>query len=356
MSAGADLRLAGPGRLEVGEAREPDAPLGADQVLVRVDRITLCGSDQALFDGSYGGPSSYPLRFGHEWSGLVVDAGTNGRALVGTWVTGDCSRWCGACERCGTDRNVCTRIEKFGLTVDGFSTRLRTVDRRYLYPDTHGLGPGLLALSEFFAVAAQGLERVAPVPEDRVLVVGAGALGLASYLLLTGAYGVGGVELLEADPVKARAVADLLPGATVRAAAEPADPADPADPAGAPAGGYAALTAHARYDLVVDASSGADGLSTALAAAVPRGRVLAFGLRRSAALRTDLLVANALTLVGSIGGTGGFGRAQEFLAAHPDEAGRLVTHRLPAERAAEAFALDPRTRIKTQLTFGEDDR
>ncbi|MBV6702049.1 zinc-binding dehydrogenase [Kitasatospora aureofaciens] len=350
MTAGVDLRLTGPGKLDVGEAHLPTAPLGPDEVLVEVDRVTLCGSDHALYDGSYGGPSSYPLRFGHEWSGRVVDTGANGRSLLGRWVTGDCSRWCGDCPRCATDRNVCARIQKFGLTVDGFSTRLRTVDRRYLYPDTHDLGPGLLALSEFFAVAAHGLHRVDPRPDERVLVIGAGALGLASYLLLTGAYGVGRVELLEADPAKAAAVAELLPSAPVHTAEPEPDTAAQA------AGGYAALTAQARYALTVDCSSGAGGLATALAAASPRGRVLCFGLRRSAALRTDLLVANALTLVGSIGGTGGFARAQEFLAGHREEAARLVTHHLPAERAAEAFTLDPRTRIKTQLLFGEEPR
>ncbi|WP_316525659.1 zinc-dependent alcohol dehydrogenase [Kitasatospora brasiliensis] len=349
MSAGADLRLTGPGKLDLAEARPPSAPLGPDDVLVEVDRITLCGSDHALYAGSYGGPSSYPLRFGHEWSGRVLDAGANGRALLGRWVTGDCSRWCGACPRCATDRNVCERIEKFGLTVDGFSTRLRTVDRRYLYADTHDLGPGLLALSEFFAVADHGLRRVDPKPEDRVLVIGAGALGLASYLLLTGAYGVGPVELLEADPAKAAAVAALLPSAPVRTV----EPEAQGDPAG---GGYAALTAGARYALTVDCSSGAGGLTTALTAAAPCGRVLCFGLRRSEALRTDLLVAKALTLVGSIGGTGSFVRVQEFLAGHREQASRLITHRLPAERAADAFELDPRTRIKIQLLFGEEPR
>ncbi|MFI6443636.1 zinc-binding dehydrogenase [Kitasatospora sp. NPDC050543] len=347
---GVDLRLDGPGALRITPAERPGAALGPDEVLVEVDRVTLCGSDQALYQGSYGGPSSYPLRFGHEWAGRVVDTGRRGTALLGRWVTGDCSRWCGDCPRCDQDRNVCGRIEKFGLTVDGFSTRLRVVDRRYLYPDTHDLGPGLLALSEFFAVAEHGLRRVRPAAGDRTLVVGAGALGLASYLLLTGSYQATELDLLEPDPAKAAAVGKLFPSARVYTEL-------PQPPAAArAAGGYAALTAAARYALVVDCSSGAAGLDTALTVALPLGRVLCFGLRQTASVRTDLLVAKGLTLTGSIGGTGSFAQAQAFLSGHREQAGLLVTHTWPAEEAAAAFESDDRTRIKTQLTFGEDAR
>lgn len=343
-----DLLLTAPGELRSADASPPLAALRPDDVVVEVDQVTLCGSDHRLYDGTYGGPRSYPIRFGHEWSGRVVDAGPGARPLLDRLVTGDCSRWCGRCPRCAADRNVCHRIQKFGITVDGFSTRLRTVDSRYLYPDDFDLGAGLLALSEFFAVAHHGLRRVPPHEGDDVLVIGAGALGLASHLLLVHAYGVRSVHVLESDPAKAALVTRLFPDAVVHTP-PPAGEHGPAD--------YAALTRDARYPVVVECSGSEHGMNTALALALPLGRVLCFGLRSSANLRTDLLVAKGLTLSGSIGGTGSFRDVQAFLAAHREQAARFVTHRLPADRAAEAFAPAPHgttPRIKTQILFGEE--
>ncbi|AEY93754.1 oxidoreductase [Streptomyces hygroscopicus subsp. jinggangensis 5008] len=351
MSRVQDLLLTAPGELHAAHRVPPLPALGADDVLVEVDRITLCGSDHRLYDGTYGGPRAYPIRFGHEWSGRVVDTGRDGAALLGQWVTGDCSRWCGDCAGCSGDRNLCRHIEKFGITVDGFSSRLKVVDRRYLYPDTCALGAGLLALTEFFAVADHGLRRLAPGADDDVLVIGAGALGLASYLILTGHYGVRSVRLLEADPAKAQRVRELFPAALV----ETPPPPDDRDT------GYAGLAEGADHPVVVECSGSRAGLNTALTLARPGGRVLCFGLRRSTEIRTDLLVVKGLTLIGSIGGTGSFPAVHAFLDAHRDQAARLVTHRFPADAAEQAFAAPvtggrAAARIKTQIVFGEEDQ
>jgi threonine dehydrogenase-like Zn-dependent dehydrogenase len=351
MSRVQDLLLTAPGELRAADRVPPLPALGPDDVLVEVDRITLCGSDHRLFDGTYGGPLRYPIRFGHEWSGRVVDTGPNGASLLDRWVTGDCSRWCGACPRCTTDRNLCRDIEKFGITVDGFSSRLRAVDRRYLYPDICDLGAGLLALSEFFAVADHGLRRLTPHEDDDVLVIGAGALGLASYLILTHHYGVGSVRVLESDPAKAARVKELFPGALV----------EPPPPLEDDATGYEAFARDARHSLVVECSGSATGLNSALVLARTLGRVLCFGLRHSTEVRTDLLVLKGLTLIGSIGGTGSFADVHAFLDTHREQAARLVTHRFTADAAEQAFApaaADEQAdvRIKTQILFGEEDQ
>ena len=54
--------------------------LSAHEVLVRVAYVGICGSDLHIYKGSYSGPFSYPLLFGHEWSGVVE--------AVGSGVTG----------------------------------------------------------------------------------------------------------------------------------------------------------------------------------------------------------------------------------------------------------------------------
>jgi threonine dehydrogenase-like Zn-dependent dehydrogenase len=338
-----DVRIEGPGRLAWEEAAPLDRPPGPGEVRVAVERITLCGSDFHLFHGSYGGPCRYPLRFGHEWSGRVLEAGPGTRICPGTRVTGDCSRWCGTCDRCAVDRNLCRRIEKFGITCDGFSTGVRVVEERYLYPDEHDLGADALALVEVFAVAWRGVARAGGAGgAERVLVVGAGPLGLAVALVLEHAAGRE-VELAESDPARARLVAGRFGGL------RPAPP--PAGPDGLRS--YADLAEAGRYPVVFDCSGSAAGLDAALAACAPGGTMVAFGLSATAAARSDVLVAKGLTVRGSIGGTGAFPEAMALLAARRDLPERLVTHRLPARQAEAALAPAAPSggRIKVQLVF-----
>ncbi|MEV5988560.1 alcohol dehydrogenase catalytic domain-containing protein [Streptomyces sp. NPDC052051] len=345
-----DLVITAPGRLEVREAAAA-RPGGPDDVVVQVDRVTLCGSDYGLFGGAYGGPSSYPLRFGHEWAGHVIDAGPAAIELLGRAVTGDCSLWCGRCPQCRTDRNRCEHIEKFGLTVDGFSVLRRTVDRRYLYPDDHGLRPATLAMTEFFAVVHHALSTARRAAQGaEVLVVGGGALGLAAQLLLTRAFGATRVRLLERDPVKRRTVRGLLEPET-----ELGTPPDPEEIEAVR--GYRTMARHARYPLVLECSGAADGVNCALAQASLGGTVLWLGLARRGMLRPDLVVAKGLTVTGSIGGTGDFPEAMRFLAAHEERVSALITDRFPAEKAQVALAAGPEeraARVKAQLCFSDD--
>ncbi|NJP67806.1 alcohol dehydrogenase catalytic domain-containing protein, partial [Streptomyces spiramenti] len=344
-----DLVITAPGRLDIRPAA-PARPDGPDEVVVEVDRVTLCGSDYGLFRGTYGGPSRYPLRFGHEWSGHVVAAGSNARPLLGRAVTGDCSRWCGRCRQCRTDRNRCERIEKFGLTVDGFSVRRRTVDRRYLYVDRHGLRPGTLAMAEFFAVVHHALRPLARTARDaEVLVVGAGALGLAAQLLLHREFAATRVTLLESDPVKRRTVEGLLEAGT--ALRPPPDPAELAA-----VDGYRAIAHWARYSLVVECSGTTAGIDCALTLAGLGSTVVWLGLPRPGTIRPDLVVAKGLTIRGFIGGTGDFPAAMRFLAEHEERAAAFVTHRRPARAAAGLLAAGPAERsatVKVQLDLAD---
>ena len=75
------------------EAQEGPKPVPQGrEVLVRIRYVGICGSDIHLFNGTYNGPHSYPMRFGHEWSGVVEAVGSDvTRVEVGDVVTGDCS-------------------------------------------------------------------------------------------------------------------------------------------------------------------------------------------------------------------------------------------------------------------------
>jgi L-iditol 2-dehydrogenase len=345
-----DLVLEAPRRVRVRPVTRPATSPAAGEVLVAVSRVSLCGSDYRLFTGAYGGPKTYPILFGHEWAGVVIDTGAGSRLPVGASVTGDCSRWCGRCDRCQVDRNLCRHIEKFGITTDGFSARYRLVEDRYLYHDERGLGADLLALTELFAVAAHGIRKVSDdlAAEPEALIVGAGPLGLATALLLRHEYGLRAVHLLESDPGKVEAVRARFPDFDFVAAAD--SPVDGRELT------YGEISAIARYPLVFECCGSAAGLNTGILLAASAGRLVCFGLGRPGPVRTDLVVSKSLTLTGSIGGTGGFPDALDFLARHGQRAARMITHRFPSHRVGEAFetTLEDPSRIKVQIEFGEE--
>ena len=121
-------------------ARDVGAPTGM-QVLIRTHAVGLCGSDIGLYHGTYEGPKNYPLYFGHEWSGTVEAVGPDvTKVKPGDKVTGDCSIFCGECEFCTSagDKNLCQRIEKFGITVNGASRQHFLQDEKYVYRADHG--------------------------------------------------------------------------------------------------------------------------------------------------------------------------------------------------------------------------
>ena len=341
-----DLSIEAPRQL-VSRQSTASASLSPGEVLVRVNRISLCGSDYRLYEGTYGGPKNYPIHFGHEWAGHVIEAPRGSRFSPGDRVTGDCSKWCGGCEACEWDKNICRNIQKFGITVDGFSMSVRAVNEKYLYADALGLQSELLALTELFAVARHGV-RAAESRLGRdtaVLVVGSGAVGLATYLILRRGLGLDNVFLAEAKQAKIASVRGRIADCQF-AENLPTGPWDRAFT-------YPEITSAAKYPVVFECSGGSGALNTALMTCAMGGLVICLGLNPVCSVRTDLIVTKRLAIRGSIGGTGEFESAMQFLAEHRDSAAALITHEFAAAEARAAFeqTLDCTDRIKTQLVF-----
>lgn len=317
---------------------------GDGEVLVEVRAVSLCGSDFKLYSGDYGGPRVYPIRFGHEWSGVILARGPNTRLPVGMRVTGDCSVWCGECDRCLVDKNLCRNIEKFGITIDGFSTARRVVPEKYLYQAPPGMSFQLLALTEIFAVAWRGVQKVEDRldADSRVLIVGAGSLGLATFLILKHHFGCRQLGFLEPDPEKKSLVRDLFGSPHF---------VDPMPSRGLGQLTYAEMDAAACQDLVFETSGHVDGLNSALYLAAAGGTIICFSLGGPGVTRTDLLVTKSIRLLGSIGGTGAFPSVLAFFERHGQEAQKLVTHRLPMHRLKRALqgTMTSGPRIKLQF-------
>jgi L-iditol 2-dehydrogenase len=312
-------------------AEVPD-PAGS-QVLIRTHAVGLCGSDVSLYQGTYEGPRNYPLYFGHEWSGTVEAAGPAVTHLrPGDRVTGDCSLYCGTCQFCIHDRNLCQQIEKFGITLDGASRRFFLQDERYLYRADRAADLDLVALSEPLAVGAHAVRRVRQarpdLPQEKVLVLGGGAIGLACLLALKVLEGCEHVELY-----------DLVPARVDKAVAAGAHPPGEVAQAAGEAQTYGSLYSGRGYDAIFETSAAPAAFRQAVGLLRPLGTLMTLGFIPAVEFSPKQLTFKAADVMGSIGGTGEFERVLGLVAEHPELARQLISHHVPYHDVDRAFAL-----------------
>jgi L-iditol 2-dehydrogenase len=341
--------LVGGGQTEV-VSEAVAAPTGT-QVLVRTHAVGLCGSDLGLYHGTYEGPKNYPLYFGHEWSGTVQDVGPEvARVRPGDKVTGDCSLYCGSCELCDRDRNLCRFIEKFGITVDGASRQLFLQEERYVYRADAEADLDLVALSERLAVGAHAVRRVREsrpnLDREKILVMGGGTIGLSCFFALTALEGCRHVELF--DIVESRKQKALNLGAS-----ELTDVMAAGNDTGHDAGDYGDLYSGQGYDVVFETSGAPPAFHRAVELLRPLGTIMALGFIPSIEFSLKQITLKAAHIMGSIGGTGDFERALAFAHQHPHLAAELVSHRIPFREYRRAFelALDRKEAMKVLLSF-----
>lgn len=167
-----------PGRFELRDVPLPrSAPAG--WALVDISAVGLCGTDYHIFAGKH--PYlEYPRVIGHELSGRLVAAA--GGLAAGTLVVVNPYLSCGSCRACRRGKpNCCMRIEVLGVHRDGGLCSRIAVPVSNLYP-ADGLDELQAAMVEFLAIGAHAVSRSGIEPGDRVLVTGAGPIGLGTAL------------------------------------------------------------------------------------------------------------------------------------------------------------------------------
>jgi len=154
------------------EVPEPDRY----QVLLKVCRCGICGSDLHITEDPVFGAKAGDV-LGHEYSGEVLEVGTEVTHLkVGDQVSVAPLRGCGECDSCRRgDPAWCAHMQLIG----GGYAQFATVAARQCRKLPWGISAADGALAEPLAVALHGVMQAGLKPGDRVLVVGAGAIGLA---------------------------------------------------------------------------------------------------------------------------------------------------------------------------------
>jgi 2-desacetyl-2-hydroxyethyl bacteriochlorophyllide A dehydrogenase len=183
-----------PGTLSLQEAEIPQRKPGFS--LLRVRNIGICGTDIHAFAGNQ--PFfSYPRILGHELAVEIVESDTFETGELATIIPYFNCATCGAC--LSGRSNCCENIQVFGVHTDGGMREFIVVEDRYILPGK-GLSADDLALVEPLSIAAHGLRRADLKAGEKVLVMGAGPIGLFTILLAKNQ----GALVEVAEPNKAR--------------------------------------------------------------------------------------------------------------------------------------------------------
>jgi 2-desacetyl-2-hydroxyethyl bacteriochlorophyllide A dehydrogenase len=161
-----------------------EAPIAqAGEVLVRIKRIGICGTDFHAYKGNQ--PFfSYPRILGHELSGLVEAIGENASDFkVGDQVAVMPYLECGVCIACRNGKtNCCTKMRVLGVHIDGGMRELIAIPVDHLL-HTEGLTLDQSAIIEPLSIGAHAVRRSELKQGEFALVIGGGPIGLGVMAL-----------------------------------------------------------------------------------------------------------------------------------------------------------------------------
>jgi len=162
------------------EFREIPVPTpGKGEVLVKIMKIGVCGSDIHVYHGTH--PfTSYPVTQGHEVSGEIAVLGEGVTGLsVGQRVTIEPQVVCGECYPCRHGKyNLCEHLKVMGFQTTGTASEYFAVDQSKITPLPQDMSFDEGAMIEPAAVAVHAVKRAGDVSGLKIAVLGAGPIGI----------------------------------------------------------------------------------------------------------------------------------------------------------------------------------
>ncbi|MET1087757.1 MAG: NAD(P)-dependent alcohol dehydrogenase [Arthrobacter sp.] len=240
----------------------PLPQLDPDQVLVQVSAVGVCGSDVHYYEHGRIGPYvvDHPLILGHELSGRIAAAGSAvDPSRVGKRVAVEPQRPCRQCKQCKAGRyNLCPDIEFYATPpINGAFAEYVTIQSDFAYDIPDSVSDEAAALIEPLSVGLWACERAQIKPGSRVLIAGAGPIGI---IAAQAARVYGATEIYISDIAEDRLAFALKNGATHALNAK-TDSVEGLD-----------------VDAFIDASGAPQAVRSGIKAVAPAGRVILVGL------------------------------------------------------------------------------
>jgi len=313
------------------ETLERPAPR-ENEVRVRVEACGLCGSDLHFYGGRLLAPGQIP---GHEIVGRIEARGPGvSDPIEGARIAVEPVRGCGSCTPCRDGRaNVCRAFRLHGLNLPGGFAEAVVVRADRCFPVAADVDPAVAAMAEPLAVSIHGLERGGFEGGQRVLILGAGSIGLVTAIVAR-AMGAGEIWISARHAGQAELAKQL--GAHHVLAESDASPQ-----------ALDALGREKDFDLVVETvGSSADTLRSAGAAVRPGGAISVLGVFMGAVQvePTPLLLKEA-TLAWSncyqhsAQAPADFAVAAGLVDTERERLSLLTTHRIALDRIDQAYRI-----------------
>lgn len=297
---------------------------GADEVLIRVAAVGVCGSDAHYYrDGRLGEfVVESPMVLGHELSGVIEATGPSVKSTrVGERVAVEPQRPCGHCTQCRAGRyNLCPSMEFFATPpVDGAFSDYVVIQSSFAHRIPENVSFEAAALLEPLSVAVAAVRKAGIVPASTVLISGAGPIGIISAQT---ARAFGASRVIVTDVVPGRRSRALQYGAT-----EVLDPLD-----------STSEIAELGVDAFIDASGAPSAVSAGITALRPAGIAVLVGMGHSTMeLPVEHIQNRELNVTGVFRYVNTWPAAIHLLSSGRVELDSLVTGRFSLEEASLAL-------------------
>lgn len=304
---------------------------GPGEALVKISVAAVSGSDAKLFAGGrlLGERIHDPLVLGRAGSGVVVAVGAGvPPELIGKLVALEPIRVCRRCTQCRAGRyNLCEKAQFLGMPgCDGVFQEYITIAADFAHPVPSGLSPEATALIEPMSVGLAALQRAHVGAGSRILVSGAGAIGLATVGV---AKALGAVEITVTDLSEERLQRARELGATTTF--------------NMATSGIVIPPQH--FDAFLECSGSAAAVRRGFPAVRPAGRVVLVGRGSDeVAMPVTLIQNRELTVCGSFRYANLFPTAIAMAAAGLVDLSAVVEHHHTIDQVADALEY---TRVAT---------
>lgn len=300
---------------------------GPDDMLLDVAAVGICGSDVHLFRGEH--PYRvFPMIYGHEFSATVREVGSNVNSIVpGDPVVVEPLLNCGRCYPCRIGRpNCCVKLQVIGVHRNGGLAESVVVPAARVYPVPRDLDRHVAALCEPFSIGMQAVGRGDITSEDRVVILGAGPIGLTVLAIAKGQ----GASV---------AIADLLPSRLQLAHELGADLLLNGNEANVQQT-VLDWTDGEGASVVVEATGNVRAMESTVDLVAFAGRIVLVGVTTKPVTFPGVeWTRKELTILGSRNNAGRFGDAVRFVLDHRNVVAKLITHRFPFDQTVQAFEL-----------------
>lgn len=319
------VQLYGAGDIRLDEKEAPTA--GAGEIVIAVDACGICGSDASFFRmGSFYGAGT-PMPLGHEFVGRVVETGPGAadlkpglRIVANPMMEGAGTLGCGS------------------LEGGAFAERVKIKalpGSRAVFPIPDSLSDDIATLCEPIAVASHAVSNAAPGKNERVVVFGAGPIGLGAVVRLRH-LGISDITVIDFSDLRLSIARDLganrtfnpSQGKTSKFLREQCGTRQSEGGSGVD------------VDVFIDAAGAGVALQEMIKLAPYRGRIVVVAMHTKP-VEIDLaqVMSKELSIRGSIGYPEEFASVVDMVVEWNEKLRPMITHQYPLEAFHEAFAM-----------------